>query len=208
LKFLARPLSSRLDVQPTVARFCSRPRVFQDRANGLLEVVADGLPNAADQEPFLTVFEAARRGDWPLAGAVMQAHPDLAQPFGANGNTLVNLAASLLACPTRAELEMGHARPDRLDAMRMLLSADAPAAAPNERGWTPLHQAAYRNDPAMVALLLEWGASPHAIAHGSGGTPLAIALFRGHRYVASCLPQPRLSRATCKSQPGSVGRIW
>ncbi len=211
---------------------------FRERANGLVAVVADGLPNAleqvrrwhpahqdasdaaiqqarftiedaqlvyarqhgydswaalarylrtlsatADDEPLLAVFEAAQRGDWARAADVLHAQPDVVHAYGTNGNTLVNLAASLLPCPTGAELDSGVVRADRLDAMRQLLDAGASAVAANDRGWTPLHQAAYRNDPPMAALLLERGASPHATAHGSGGTPLAVALFWGHQQV-------------------------
>ena len=215
---------------------------FDDRAEGLIAVVADGLPNALEQvrrwhpaygdasdatihesslsmedarlvyarqhgfeswrtfarhlrqlpstaegEPFLAVFEAARRGDWHDAASLLQSQRDVVHAYGTNGNTLLNLAASLLPCPTRAELDAGSVRPERLDAMRMLLDAGASASAANDRGWTPLHQAAYRNDPEMAALLLEHGAPPDAIAHGSGGTPLAVALFWGHRHVVSTL---------------------
>jgi ankyrin repeat protein len=215
---------------------------FNDRAQGLMAVVVDELPNALAQvrrwhpsyqnatdeaiarapfsiedarlvyarqhgfeswaalakylvalrasekvEPFLTIFEAAHRGDWSRAASVLRAQPDVAHAFGTNGNTLANLAASLLACPTRAELAAGRSSAERLDPMRLLLDAGASASAANDRGWTPLHQAAYRNDPEMAALLLERGAIPHAVAHGSGGTPLAVALFWGHRHVAGTL---------------------
>ena len=209
---------------------------FQERAEGLVAVVADGLSNALEQvrtwhpahhdtsddiiklsqfaiedaqvvyarqhgfeswnvfadylrdlpatpvrEPFLTVFEAAKRNNWQAAMATLSAHPDVVRAFGTNGNTLLNLAASLLACPTPAALQSGHSRDDRLAPMRLLLGAGADASATNDRGWTPLHQAAYRNDPEMVTLLLEAGASPYAVAPGSGGTPLAVAAFWGHR---------------------------
>lgn len=235
------PLRVRVTSHPSRI-FVRELKYFRDRAEGLVAVVADGLPNAiqqvrrwhpsypdasddaiqrapfaitdaqlvyarqhgfeswtalakyllalpahAETEPFLTLFEAARRGDWSRAAAVLRAQPDVAQAFGTNGNTLVNLAASLLPCPTNAELEAGRSRVDRLDAMRLLLDAGGSAEAANDRGWTPLHQAAYRNDPEMAALLLERGASPHAIAHGSGGTPLAVGLFWGHRHVTSTL---------------------
>lgn len=57
----------------------------------------------------------------------------------------------------------------------------------NDRGWTPLHAAAYANKPEIAALLIERGAALDAEAHGAGGTPLIIALFWGHREVADLL---------------------
>jgi ankyrin repeat protein len=71
--------------------------------------------------------------------------------------------------------------------VRDLIRRGANAASRNDRGWTALHQAGYRNDPEMVSLLLDAGAPVHAEAHGSGGTPLAVALFWGHRDVADVL---------------------
>ena len=233
---------------------------FNDRAEGLVAAVADGLPNAIEQvrqwhprfqgpgtdamlqasfslddarlvyalqhqftrwtaladylrelplhaelEPFLMMFEAAQSGDWPQATAVLRAHPDLAGAYGTNGNTLLNLAASLLACPPRTAPHKRHAGADRLDAMRLLLTAGADAGAVNDRGWSPLHQAAYRNDPEMAALLVEAGASPHVVAHGSGGTPLAVALFWGHREVAETLAQLAIVPANLRIAAG-LGR--
>ena len=50
-----------------------------------------------------------------------------------------------------------------------------------------MHHAAYRNDSEMAALLIASGARVDAEAHGSGGTPLAVALFWGHREAADLL---------------------
>jgi ankyrin repeat protein len=58
---------------------------------------------------------------------------------------------------------------------------------PNDRGWTPLHQAAYSNQCAIAATLIQNGAELDAEAHGSGGTPLIVALFWGHREMADLL---------------------
>ncbi|MGA2741245.1 MAG: ankyrin repeat domain-containing protein [Bryobacteraceae bacterium] len=57
----------------------------------------------------------------------------------------------------------------------------------NDRGWTPLHAAAYANQQGIAALLIERGAALDAEAHGAGGTPLIAALFWGHREVADLL---------------------
>lgn len=141
-----------------------------------------------DLEPFLAVFEAGKRGDWARATGILQAHPELARARGTNGNTLLNLACSLAPCaPTDVGEAPARAGHHRLAAVQLLLAAGADVQQPNDRGWTPLHQAAYRNDPDMAALLLRAEARVDAAAHGEGGTPLAVALFWGHREVADVL---------------------
>lgn len=149
------------------------------------------LDDAASREPFLAVFEAGRRGDWPRATAVLRAHPELARARGTNGNTLLNLACSLAPCApdgAAAESQVSGAQ-HRLAAVQLLLAAGADVRQANDRGWTPLHQAAYRNDPEMATLLLAAGAPVDVAAHGDGGTPLAVALFWGHREVSEVLAE-------------------
>ena len=67
------------------------------------------------------------------------------------------------------------------------MRAGADVNEPNDRGWTPLHQAAYANQVALAQRLVETGAALDREAHGEGGTPLAVALFWGHREVADLL---------------------
>lgn len=152
------------------------------------------------REPFLVAFEAARGQDWARVAAVLRAHPALARARGTNGNTLLNLACSLApsAAPSAAPGEgvastqaTTDAEP-RLAGVTLLLAAGADPTQANDRGWTPLHQAAYRNDAAMAARLLAAGAPPAAEAHGAGGTPLAVALFWGHVEVAEVLAEARV----------------
>jgi ankyrin repeat protein len=76
---------------------------------------------------------------------------------------------------------------DRLAPVRYLLAAGADPNQPNDRGWTPLHDAGYRGDEELVSLLLEAGARPETEAHGAGGTPLAVALFWGNHSAADRL---------------------
>ena len=71
--------------------------------------------------------------------------------------------------------------------MQLLLAAGADPNQANDRGWTPLHQAAYRNDAEMATLLIDSGANVSMVAHGDGGTPLAVALFWGHREAADVI---------------------
>ena len=145
------------------------------------------------EEPFVKLIEAGKAGDLEGVTAILRANPELVQARGTNGNTLLNLACSLVECAAPSasrDASAENADGGRLGAVRLLLSAGADPNQGNDRGWTPLHQAGYRNDPEMVALLLEGGARFDAEAHGAGGTPLAIALFWGHRESADLLARP------------------
>ncbi|MDQ3697092.1 MAG: ankyrin repeat domain-containing protein [Gemmatimonadota bacterium] len=146
------------------------------------------LDSGDASEPLMDVLEAGRNEDWSRVAEILRAHPDLTRTRGTNGNTLLNLACSLVACPVPETpgAESGSEE-DRLLPVRMLIAAGADPNQANERGWTPLHQAAYRNDPEMVALLLAAGARTDLEAHGTGGTPLAVSLFWGHREAAELL---------------------
>ena len=142
-------------------------------------------------EPFMQVIEAGKRLDFPRVLELLRAHPDLVRARGTNGNTLLNLACGLAPCavPTNeAERDtIANMGGDRLAPVHLLLASGADPNQGNDRGWMPLHQAGYRNDPEMAALLLEAGARIDAEAHGFGGTPLVIALFWGHREAAERL---------------------
>ena len=146
------------------------------------------LGDEPDAEPFLALFEAGKSNDWPRVTAVLREHPDLARARGTNGNTLLNLASSLSPCAdTDAPPDTPHPGVHRLAAVQLLLAAGADPNQANDRGWTPLHQAAYRNDPGMAEVLLDAGAGVTAMAHGEGGTPLAVALFWGNREAAEVI---------------------
>ncbi len=140
-------------------------------------------------EPFLAVFEAAKHGDWPRATGILRSRPEVVRALGTNGNTLLNLACSLAPCASPGATPDARADDAGLAAVQLLLAAGADVQQANDRGWTPLHQAAYRNDSAMAALLLQSGARHDVFAHGDGGTPLAVALFWGHREVSAVLQQ-------------------
>ncbi len=71
----------------------------------------------------------------------------------------------------------------------MLLESGADPDAANDKGSTPLTQAAYRGKVWAIELLLDEGASVDAEAYGDGGTPLAFALFWGHREAAETLAE-------------------
>lgn len=157
----------------------------------------EGLGDEPEGEPFLAIFEAGRRGDWLRATALLQSHPELVRARGTNGNTLLNLACSLAPCAPSGAARDERAGAHRLAALDLLLAAGADVQQANDRGWTPLHQAAYRNDPDMAATLLRALARHDVSAHGDGGTPLVVALFWGHREVAAVL-------AECGVEPGNL----
>jgi ankyrin repeat protein len=135
-------------------------------------------PATAATEPFMAAFAALQSADVAGFEALLRTNPRLAGERGTNGNTLLNLAVSFAG---RADWK-GGAYP-----IEALLAAGSDVNEANDRGWTPLHQAAYANQPKIAALLIENGAVLDAEAHGAGGTPLIAALFWGHREVADLL---------------------
>lgn len=122
-----------------------------------------------------------------------RANPGLASERGTNGNTRLNLAVSFAG------------RPDwkgGVSAIEALLAAGADANDANDRGGTPLHQAAYSNKPEIANILLAKGAALDAEAHGAGGTPLITALFWGHREVADLLGRHAVSPNNLRAAAG------
>jgi ankyrin repeat protein len=134
--------------------------------------------DAATTEPFMAAFSALQSGNVARFEALLSANPSLANERGTNGNTLLNLAVSLASKPDWKGC---------VSAIEALLAAGADVNDANDRGWTPLHAAAYSNQPKIAGVLLAKGAAPDAEAHGAGGTPLIAALFWGHRGVADLL---------------------
>ena len=146
-------------------------------------------------EPFALAFTAIKDDDRARLNELLAHHPRLANAAGTNGNRLLMLAVSLR----------------RTEMVQELLAADADLDLPNNKGWTALHQAAYADpsgDPAALAmldLLLKAGASPLAQAYGDGGTPLAVALFWGHRALAERLTKPVIAPLNLRIAAG-LGR--
>lgn len=141
----------------------------------------DALRRGDADEPFMRAFEALGRADLPQLSALVREHPDLLNACGTNGNTLLNLAVSL------AGSMCGPLPPQAGAIFKLLLGLGSDVNLANDRGWTPLHQAAYTNRGDLAQHLLGAGAACDREAHGDGGTPLAVALFWGHRDVSDVL---------------------
>jgi ankyrin repeat protein len=122
-------------------------------------------------EPFARAFAAMRERDFDGLRALLARFPELVTAVGTNGNDLLGLAAG--TCDERLVV--------------VLLEAGADVARGNAHGWTALHQAGYSNLPHLARVLLAAGAPVDVWGRGDGGTPLAAALFWGHREVAEVL---------------------
>ena len=136
-----------------------------------LEAAVEALKNDHSIEPFRLAFEAIEAEDDTALEALLAQHPSLAQASGTNGNQLLHFAVN-------------HDNP-RLTSLLLQAGADPDGA--NDKGATPLTQAAYRGKADVIEKLLAEGASVDAEAYGDGGTPLAFALFWGHRTAAERL---------------------
>jgi len=142
-------------------------------------------------EPFLAAFRALEAGEISTLRSLLARHPQLVLERGTNGNTMLNLAVSIAA---KVDQNLG------MSLVRTLLAAGANVNEANDRGSTPLHQAAYSNQCAIAAALIESGAELDAEAHGSGGTPLIFALFWGHREVADLLGRHSVAPANLRAR--------
>jgi ankyrin repeat protein len=147
----------------------------------------------AATEPFMAAFGTLQRCDAAAFEALLRLTPGLVEERGTNGNTLLNLAVSLAGKPG---WEGG------VSAIEALLEAGSDVNEANDRGWTPLHQAAYSNNPKIAEILLANGAALDMEAHGAGGTPLIAALFCGHREVADVLGRYGLAPGNLRAAAG------
>jgi ankyrin repeat protein len=150
-------------------------------------------PPTAASEPFMAAFAALESGNADGFRDSLRTNPHLARERGTNGNTLLNLAVSFAG---KSDWKGG------LSPIEALIEAGADVSEENDRGWTPLHAAAYANKPEIAALLIAKGAALDAEAHGAGGTPLIAALFWGHREVADLLGRHSLAPGNLRSAAG------
>ena len=89
---------------------------------------------------------------------------------------LVVTALSIISPATAQENERQGAggSGDFVDVLIMLLEAGADPNARDENGWTPLHYAAWDNNPDVITVLVEAGIDPNA-RELDGWTPLHFA---------------------------------
>ncbi len=151
-------------------------------------------------EPFREAFDAMQGQQWDRLMILIQQHPEVVRARGTNGNTLLNLATSL-AGRTCKPLP-----PEASQILEVFLRSGADINQANDRGWTPLHQAAYSNHVELAKRLMAAGAAPDREAHGEGGTPLAVALFWGHCRVADLLAQVAIVPQNLRIAAG-LGRV-
>jgi ankyrin repeat protein len=142
---------------------------------GLSAIVAELRQPGGDRHAFARAFAAIEQRATQRLAELLARHPELAAQQGTNGNTLLNLAVAI-------EREDGPL-------VRTLLAAGSDPGYPNDRGWTPLHQAAGADHVPLVELLVAAGAPITLSAHGDGGTPLAVALWWGAQHAAAALAE-------------------
>jgi ankyrin repeat protein len=157
----------------------------------------EALRKGRVSEPFALAFTAIKEDERTRLNELLEHHPRLVNAAGTNGNRLLMFAVSF----------------GRTAMMEDLLAAGAVPDLPNNKGWTALHQAAYADPDGVsaealerLALLLGAGASPYAEAYGDGGTPLAVALFWGHRLLAGPLSRPVVAPSSLRVAAG-LGRL-
>lgn len=148
-------------------------------------------------EPFLEAFRAMEAADAVRFRDLLLRHKSVARQRGTNGNSLMNLCVSLAP-------KLGLAMATGM--LEELQRAGADVNEANDRGWTPLHQAGYGNQKEVGELLLGWGADAELEAHGSGGTPVVVALFWGHRDTAAILSRVSLAPRNLRVAAG-LGRL-
>jgi ankyrin repeat protein len=147
-----------------------------------------GLRDAG--EPFARAYRAIEAHDIDALPALLDRFPELVSARGTNDNDLLGMAAAT--------------RDERLAALLLERSADVSRA--NVHGWTPLHQAAYSNLPAMARMLLDAGAPFDVSARGDGGTPLVVALFWGNAAAAELLAERGVHPRNLRAAAG-LGRL-
>jgi ankyrin repeat protein len=141
-------------------------------------------------EPFARAYREIEAHDVDGLAALIDRFPELVHARGTNDNDLLGMA--------------GATHDERL--VKVLLDRGADPRRGNAHGWTPLHQAAYSDLPAMARMLLDAGAQVDVSARGDGGTPLIVALFWGNRTTAEVLADRGVYPRNLRAAAG-LGRL-
>lgn len=162
--------------QDTWKAFAASLRALQEESN-------------AEATAFRQAYEAIEAADNDALTRAVAIDPDCVGQAGTNGNSLLNLAAGALVTPdlSRPPSERNTEPDRRMALVETLLAAGAEPDLANQKGWTPLHQAAYSNNTVLAERILAAGATVDLEAYDDGGTPLVVALWWGHREVAALL---------------------
>jgi len=157
----------------------------------------------------LDVFEASVIGDARRVAQLLDAHPEQLNAFSPDGFHPLGFACFFgrrdvfdlllargadLEAPARNAAQVrpihsaaAHRDPAlALDLMRRLLAAGASPNVRQQRGFTPLHEAAQRGHAEMVSLLRDHGADLGAQTD-EGQTALDLARAQGHDAVVRLL---------------------
>lgn len=135
-------------------------------ATALDNAAADELPGLVNDlisnDMLIQVFAHIRTAD--AARAIMdgaQLDPNVGVDTASGETPLI--------CLTSAP-EVAH----------VLISLGADVNSTTESGRTPLHDAVWRRNPAMVQLLVDAGADVHAVWPATGETPMQVAEANGY----------------------------
>ena len=160
----------------------TRPSFFEACALGLVEDVRrqlrenPGIVGQWSHDGWPPLHLAAFFGHRETAEALLDAGADVR---GVARNSEANLAINAAAAGPRAER--------RPDIVRLLIARGCPVdGRGSPAGHTPLHEAAFNGDLALVRLLLESGADRSARS-GEGDTALEIAVKHGRHEAARLL---------------------
>jgi uncharacterized protein len=160
----------------------ARPSLFEACALGLVDDVRRRLGDAPAvvgqyaHDGWPPLHLAAYFGHRETAGVLLDAGADvLAVSRNAEGNLAINAAAA------------GPRSVARPDLVGLLIDRGSPVDGRGSlKGHTPLHEAAFNGDVALVRLLLDRGAD-RSLRTGDGRTALEIAAARGRVEAARLL---------------------
>lgn len=180
--------------------------LFRRVKNGFVPPPENGVLKAVlAARPSLDFFDACGVGDAPAVRAALDRDKTLVSAWTSYGWTPLHLAAFSGSEETaKLLIQRGadvHARArsrfrntplqaallaEQGTTAKLLLENGADALVRQAKGFTPLHEAAFRGRPDLVELLLAHGAEVGSRAD-DGRTPLAEALRGGHAAVADLL---------------------